>query len=243
MSLLEVDRLSKHFGGVRAVEDVSMSLAEGEILGLIGPNGAGKTTVFSLISGSLRPTAGAIRLDGRDLAGRSAFAVCRAGIARTFQVVRPFRSLTVWENVLVGAENSGTRGAEAHRRATEALDTVGLEVSRDRSAGELSLINMKRLEIARALASRPRLLLLDEVFAGLTPGELPGAVELVRRIRDRGVALIVIEHLMAVVMELSDRVVVLDHGSKLAEGTPDDVVHRPEVIEAYLGTEYADAGD
>lgn len=243
MAVLEVDRLCKDFGGVRAVVDVSMSLEQGEIVGLIGPNGAGKTTVFGMLSGSLRPTSGTITLKGRQIQGWPAHRVCRAGLSRTFQVVRPFGSLSVFDNVLVGAKGGGAGERQSRLLAEEMLDVVGLSHLREEEAGALSLINMKRLEIARALAAKPSVLLLDEVFAGLTPMELPGAVALVRQIRDAGVTVMVIEHLMAIVMELSDRIVVLDHGEELAMGVPSDVVSNPRVIEAYLGVEYLDARD
>jgi branched-chain amino acid transport system ATP-binding protein len=243
VAVLEVDKLCKDFGGVRAVVDVSMTLEQGEIVGLIGPNGAGKTTVFGMLSGSLRPTSGTITLKGRQIQGWPAHRVCRAGLSRTFQVVRPFGSLSVFDNVLVGAKGGGAGERRSRLLGEEMLDVVGLSHLREEEAGSLSLINMKRLEIARALAARPSVLLLDEVFAGLTPMELPGAVALVRQIRDTGVTVMVIEHLMAIVMELSDRIVVLDHGEELAVGTPSEVVSNPRVIEAYLGVEYLDARD
>jgi branched-chain amino acid transport system ATP-binding protein len=239
--LLDVRGLTKQFGGVKAVNGFDLSLAEGEIVGLIGPNGAGKTTVFNMLSGTLRPTSGTIHLAGREVTRWRAHRVCSAGMTRTFQVVRPFRTLSVTDNVLVGATGGGAAEAEARSIAAETLEFVGLADQARRPAGELSLIDLKRLEVARALAARPKVLLLDEVFAGLTPRELPLAVELVRAIRRRGVSLIVIEHLMQVVMNLSDRVVVLHHGEELAVGTPEEVVANPVVIEAYLGTEYRDA--
>lgn len=241
--LLDVRDLAKHFGGVKAVNGIDLSVDDGEIVGLIGPNGAGKTTVFNMLAGTLKPTRGTIRLAGRDVTGWRADRVCAAGMARTFQVVRPFRSLSVTDNVLVGATGGGASEAEARSIAAEQLEFVGLAGQAARPARELSLIDLKRLEVARALAARPKVLLLDEVFAGLTPRELPLAVELVRAIRDRGVSLVVIEHLMQVVMNLSDRVVVLHHGEELAVGTPEEVVENPAVIEAYLGTEYRDAHD
>ena len=241
--LLEVRGLAKHFGGVRAVDGLDLSVRSGEIVGLIGPNGAGKTTVFNMLSGALRPTRGTIRLAGRDITGWRPHRICAAGMTRTFQVVRPFPSLSVTDNVLVGAAGGGASETLARQIANQTLEFVGLAAQARRPARELSLIDLKRLEVGLALAARPRVLLLDEVFAGLTPRELPLAVELVRAIRDRGVTLIVIEHLMQVVMNLSDRVVVLHHGEELAVGTPDEVVRDPAVIEAYLGTEYRDAQD
>lgn len=239
--LLEVRGLSKRFGGLRAVDNLDFTVESSQIVGLIGPNGAGKTTVFNLISGAIRPDGGTVSLLGRDIAGWSPHRVCGAGLARTFQVVRPFRSLTVVDNVLVGASGGGASDGESWSLVEEILDFVGLSSLAGAPAKDLSLINLKRLEVARALASRPKLILLDEVFAGLTPRELPDAVELVKNIRGRGVAIVVIEHLMKVVMELSEHVIVLHHGEQLASGSPDDVVHNKEVIAAYLGTEYADA--
>jgi len=240
-ALLQVRGLTKRFGGLRAVDDLEFTVDSGQIVGLIGPNGAGKTTVFNLISGSIRPDHGNISLDGRDIAGWSPHRVCRAGLARTFQVVRPFGSLTVVDNVLVGAVGGGASDAESWPIVEETLEFVGLTALAGTRAGALSLMNLKRLEVARALASRPKLMLLDEVFAGLTPRELPEAVKLVKNIRERGVAIVVIEHLMQVVMELSEHVVVLHHGQQLASGSPDHVVHDTSVIAAYLGTEYLDA--
>lgn len=240
-ALLEVRSLTKHFGGVRAVDGLELTVTDREIVGLIGPNGAGKTTVFNMLSGTLAPTAGKIIFAGRDITGWPAHRICAAGMARTFQVVRPFRSLTVIDNVLVGATVGRTSERDARRIAEQTLDFVGLAHLGARNAGDLSLIDLKRLEVARALAARPRVLLLDEVFAGLTPRELPLAVELVHAIRGRGVTLIVIEHLMQVIMNLSDRVVVLHHGQELAVGSPREIVEDPAVVEAYLGTEYRDA--
>jgi len=239
--VLAAHGLQKRFGGVRAVDGVSLAVAEGEILGLIGPNGAGKTTVFNMLSGSLRGDAGRVVLRGQDVSGMRAYRMCAAGLARTFQVVRPFGSLSVFDNVLVGAHGGGADERQAREIATEVIDFVGLDAIASLPAAGLSLMQLKRLEVARALAARPKVLLLDEVFAGLTPNELKGAVRLVTAIRERGISLIVIEHLMQIVMSLSDRVVVLHHGRELATGTPDEVVHHSEVIDAYLGSEYRDA--
>lgn len=236
-ALLEVADLSKRFGGVQAVQGLSFTIAEGEILGLIGPNGAGKSTVFNLINGIFPPDRGRIVFRGTDITGEPSYRVARRGIARAHQIVQPLTGLTVLENCTVGAcfgrENLALTPARAVAR--EVTSEVGLADQVDLIAGQLTTASKKRLELARALSARPYLLLLDEVLAGLNPTETERMIEIVRAIRDRGVAILMIEHVMRAIMSLSDRIVVLSLGSKLAEGTPNEVANDPSVITAYLG--------
>jgi len=241
VSLLEARGLAKRFGGVQAVAGLDLSLAEGEIVGLIGPNGAGKTTAFNLISGFLPADAGEVRLRGRRLAGLKPHAICRLGMARTFQIVRPFPQMTVLDNVKVGALARHPRAAHAVARARAVVERVGLGGREQVVAAALTLAERKRLELARALATEPAVLLLDEVMAGLNPTETETIVRLVDGIHRDGVAILLIEHNMRAVMALSRRIVVLSFGERIAEGPPDVIANHPKVIEAYLGEEYVHA--
>ncbi|MCL5021967.1 MAG: ABC transporter ATP-binding protein [Nitrospirae bacterium] len=235
MALLEVSGLTRDFGGLRAVSGLSFQVGAGEILGLIGPNGAGKTTVFNLITGFLRPTSGDIRLDGLRIAGLKPHAVVRCGIARTFQIVKPFPNLSVCENVALAAlVRLGVR-AEAEADAERALKQVGLGDKLDIPASDLTLSDQKRMEIARALATHPKLLLLDEPLAGLNPRETEDACQLVQAIRAGGVTVVLVEHVMKAIMRISHRVVVICQGEKIADGPPSEVVADPAVITAYFG--------
>ena len=235
MALLEVSGLSKVFGGLRAVSGLSFELRQGEILGLIGPNGAGKTTVFNLITGFIAPVAGEVLLEGDSLVGLKPHAVVKKGIARTFQVVKPFRNLTVLENVTLAAFLHERSRPRAEARAERILDRVQLSARSGAAAADLALGEQKRLEIARALATDPKILFLDEPMGGLNPTEVERACELVHQIRQDGVTVILVEHHMRAIMRISDRIVVLHHGEKIADGAPQDVVQSRDVIIAYLG--------
>jgi branched-chain amino acid transport system ATP-binding protein len=243
--LLEGEGVTRHFGGLAAVADVDFYADEGEILGLIGQNGAGKTTLFNLISAALSTDSGRISYKGRDITGMPAYRICRLGVARTFQTVKTFPNVPVLRNVMVGSLfGTGRRisSAEAEDKAEQALDFVDLLHLKDAPAGDLTLANQKRLEVARALATQPELLLLDELMAGLTPAEVAEAMEDVTKLRTQGITVIMIEHVMQAIMNICDRIVVLDHGRKIAEGTPEEVACSETVIKVYLG-EDAHAGD
>jgi len=238
MPLLEGEGVTKLFGGLAAVSQVDFAVDRGEVVGLIGPNGAGKTTLFNLVSGALALKAGAIRFRDQKISGSKPNRICRLGIARTFQSVKVFGNLPAEENVLLGAlfgSTGGVSSADAASRATELLEFVSLSAVRATPARDLTLANQKRLEVARALATNPELLLLDEMMAGLNPTEVAQAMELVTRIRDEGVTVFMIEHVMKAIMNVCDRIIVLHHGQKIAEGTPQEIATSKTVVEVYLG--------
>lgn len=238
MSILEGEGITKYFGGLAAVSEVDFHVNQGELVGLIGPNGAGKTTLFNLISGALVPKSGTIRFNGGDITGLKPHQICRKGVARTFQSVKIFPHMPVLENILLGSIFGTSKTlsvTEATREATDLLNFVGLSEMSSAPAQNLTLANKKRLEVARALATKPELLLLDELMAGLNPTEVAEAMELVTRIRDDGITIYMIEHVMKAIMSMCDRIMVLHHGKKIAEGTPGEIATSKTVIEAYLG--------
>jgi branched-chain amino acid transport system ATP-binding protein len=236
--LLEVKDLTKQFGGLHAVDGLSVAVEKGEIVGLIGPNGAGKTTIFNILTGVYPPTGGEVKFNGEIVSGLKPWNVCKKGIARTFQLVKAFPNITVLENAMIGALVRTKDVEKAREKAEEVLKFVGLYGKKDVQARALTLVERKLVEVARCLCTDPALLLLDEVIAGLNPVEVDNAVRIVRRIRDdKGITLVVVEHVMRVVMGISDRVVVINEGKKIAEGTPKEVSSDKNVIMAYLGTE------
>ncbi|MGD8739677.1 MAG: ABC transporter ATP-binding protein [Desulfobacterales bacterium] len=244
MRLLEGQGVTKYFGGLAAVFEVDFHVDPGEVFGLIGPNGAGKTTLFNLISAALTPKSGAIKFKGKNITGLKPHQICRMGVARTFQTVKIFANMSVLDNVALGAlfgASARLSSADAERQATALLEFVGLSTLKAAPAKDLTLANQKRLEVAGALATQPELLLLDEIMAGLNPAEVAQAMELVARIRDRGITIIMIEHVMKAIMSVCDRIMVLHHGQKIADGTPQEIANSKTVIKVYLG-EKADAG-
>ena len=238
MNMLEIRDLTKDFGGLRAVDSLDLTIGKGEILGLIGPNGAGKSTVFNCVAGLFPPSSGEINFDGRRINGEKPWNLCKSGLARTFQIVKPFATKSVLFNVMVGAFAVTDNTDEARERAIEVLDFLHLKKRMDMRAGNLTIADRKRLEIARALATNPKLLLLDEVMAGLRPTEVDEVIAIIRELKSRGMTIFVIEHIMRAIMALSDRLVVIQFGRKISEGKPEAVASDENVIKAYLGEDY-----
>lgn len=238
MKLLQVNNLTMKFGNLTAVDDVTLSVRQGEIVGLIGPNGAGKTTFFNCLTGYLPPKSGSIQFNGHEITGFPPNKICKLGLARTFQIVQVFREMTTWENVIIGAFCRTSDAALAYEQTLEILKFTGLYEKKDFLVSNLTIADQKRLEISKALATQPQLLMLDEAMAGLNATESNEAIELIKKIRHRGITLIIVEHVMEVIMSISERVVVFDSGKKIAEDIPEKVVKSPRVIEAYLGESY-----
>ncbi|RUQ28694.1 ABC transporter ATP-binding protein [Peribacillus cavernae] len=235
--IIQVKEVSKHFGGLKAVNGVSFDVNENEIVGIIGPNGAGKTTLFNLISGSLPVTSGQVVFNNEDITSQKPYVICKKGIGRTYQIVKPFGNISVLENAMVGAFNKASSTKEAREYSLEILKKVGLDKKKDQIGKSLTIADKKRLEVAKALATQPTLLLLDEVMAGLNPSEVKEILPMIKGLRESGITIILIEHIMEVVMNVCDRIVVVHHGEKIAEGTPKEITNNPEVIKAYLGEE------
>ncbi len=238
MALLELRGLTKRFGGLLANDQVDLQVNEGEIVGLIGPNGAGKTTLFNCIAGFYAPTEGEVRFRGEDITGWPSNEICRRGIARTFQIVRIFKDLSVLDNVMVGAFNRASSAGRARQKALEILDFCNLSAKKNTIAGGLTIADKKRLEVAKAVATEPVILMLDEAMAGLNQTETAEAVALIKKIRQSGTTIILVEHVMEVVMPISNRVVVLESGKKIAEDAPEKIINNEQVIKAYLGEKY-----
>lgn len=237
--LLQVRGISKRFGGLQAVQEVSFDLAQGEILALLGPNGAGKTTAFNMIAGFFHSDTGDILFEGKNIAGLRPWEICKAGIARTFQLSKPFADLTVIENLMVGGFVRSADTVEIRRKAAEIAAFLGMGHQGETEVQQLTAFDRRKLELGRALSTEPKLLLMDEVVAGATPAEGQEMVELVRRIRDRGITILIVEHVMKVIMALSERVIVMESGRLIANGVPQEVVRQPEVLKAYFGEGYA----
>jgi len=241
MKILEVEKMVMRFGGLTAVDTLNLNIDKGEILGLIGPNGAGKSTAFNCIAGVHPPTEGTIKFNGENTNQQKPWDLCKKGLARTFQIVKPFASKSVLYNVTVGAFATTDKRADAEDKALAVLKTLNFEDKKELKSGSLTIADRKRLEIARALATEPKLLLLDEVMAGLRPGEVDEMVGIIQGLRDSGITIFVIEHIMRAIMALSDRIVVIQFGKKIAEGTPGEIASNENVIKAYLGEEYGTA--
>lgn len=237
--ILKIEHLSKHFGGLKAVNDISMTVERGEIHALIGPNGAGKTTLFNLISGFITPTSGHVYFDGSDVTNMKPYRLCSRGLVRTYQIVQPFRGMSTLDNVMVGGFTHTNKVPLAREKAMRALKITKLDHKADIQARSLNLCEQKRLEVARALATEPKLIMLDEVMAGLNPGEVIEVMDIVRDIKDLGITIVIIEHIMQAVMSISDNITVISFGEKIAEGKPNDIATNPDVISVYLGSDYA----